>query len=157
MKGIKPWLVIGLVFFAGIAVGVLGTRALIRRVSDHPPGAPHDPGKRVEFIRDRMEKEMISDLNLSPEQQTNVHQVFLESGEQMRKLHNEFEPKMKEIFEKAHTNIAARLTPEQREKFEKMTKERRERFEKFRDNRDKDFGSSRHGKHPPAPEKASDN
>ncbi len=139
MKGFKPWLVIGLVFFAGIAVGVLGMRAVIRRP---PVGVPGDPQKRVEFVRDRWEKEMVADLNLTPEQQTNVHQIFLISGEQMRKLHNDFEPKMKEIFATAHTNIAAQLTPEQREKFEKFTKERRERF------KDRDFGSH-HGKRPP--------
>jgi len=150
MKGFKPWLVIGLVFFAGIAVGVMGTRAVIKGRFDRIIGNanPKDPKEWVDFIRERMEKEMVTDLNLTPEQQTNIHQVFVESGEQMRKVHNDFEPRIKEIFEKAHTNIAARLTPEQREKFEKLTKERRERFEKFRG--DKEFGPSHHGKHPPS-------
>src|SRR5215218_1234593 len=113
MKGLKPWLVIALVFVAGIAVGVLTSHAPWRRGFDHGPRDPKAAREKVDSIRDRMEKELISNLDLTPEQQTNIHQIFLQSGEQMRKVHSEFEPRMKEIFENAHTNIAAKLTPEQ--------------------------------------------
>ncbi len=142
MKGLKPWLVIGLVFFAGIAVGVMGTRTAIRRGLDRARLDPKFARERVDNVRERMEKELVSNLDLTPEQQTNVHQVFVESGEQMRKVHSEFEPRMKEIFETAHQKIAALLNPEQREKYEQMMKERRERFEKMRE---KGFGGPHHG------------
>lgn len=150
MKGIKPWLVLLLVFVAGIAVGVLGTRSVLRRGADRAIRDPKFARERVDSMRDRMEKELVSNLELTPEQEAKIHQIFTQSGEQMRALHTDFEPRMKEIFQTAHTNIAANLTTEQREKFEKLTKERRERFEKFRD---KGFGSPHHGDRMPPPEK----
>lgn len=148
MRGLKPWLVIALVFLAGIAVGVLGTRAVVRRFADRAMRDPKFAGEKVESIRNRMEQELVSGLDLTPEQQTNVHAIFVDSGEQLRKLHSEFEPRMRQIFDDAHQKIAATLTPEQREKYEKLMKERRERFEKFRD---KGFGPPHRGDHQQPP------
>ncbi|MDB6026948.1 MAG: hypothetical protein JWM68_3171 [Verrucomicrobiales bacterium] len=148
MKGFKPWLVIGLVFFAGIAVGVFGTRSVVRHHVEPGVRDPKFAHDRFESAQKKMEEDLISKLDMTPAQQTNVHEVFVSSGEQFRKLHSDFEPRMKEIFDAAHEKISATLTPEQREKFEKITRERRERFEKFKE---KGFGPPHHGERSSTP------
>ena len=45
-------------------------------------------------------------------------------GKQLRELRGEFQPRVQEIMRNAHQQIAATLTPEQREKYQRLSRER---------------------------------
>lgn len=124
MKALKPILVIGLVFVAGIVVGVFGTRAVFRRAVEQMAANPAMAEERMVQAREHMEKGLIQRLDLTPEQQAKVHEIFLESGKQLRELRGEFQPRVQEIMRNAHQQIAATLTPEQREKYQRLSRER---------------------------------
>ncbi len=61
MKRIKPWLVLALVFLAGLALGVVATRIAVRKFVQT---AITQPDK----LRDRIELRMSRRLALTPEQ-----------------------------------------------------------------------------------------
>jgi Spy/CpxP family protein refolding chaperone len=107
-----------LVFVAGVVVGVVGTRVVtrvvIRRAINHP-----------ELVRERIEHDLVRKLRLDADQQAKVHQVLLDSQKQLRELRLEFQPELASILSSASTNISSVLTPEQREKFEKLREENR--------------------------------
>ena len=119
MKKTKPILLLALVFFAGVAVGVVGTRGVLRNMMHH---WAKDPAA----IRDRIEKDLVSRLDLTPEQQKQVHEIMMRSHEQLRQLRSEFGPRFMEITKKSEGDISALLTPEQQTKYKKMLEERKQ-------------------------------
>ncbi|MBA4149156.1 MAG: hypothetical protein H0X66_13665 [Verrucomicrobia bacterium] len=118
MKSSKPILVLLLVFLAGLAVGVAGTRYVVRKQFEH---AAREGG----FFRDRMERELLNNLNLSAEQQEEVKKIFTRRWEEFRQLRTEFHPRFTNIAARTEADIKAVLTPEQRVEFEKLVKEKK--------------------------------
>lgn len=118
MKRLKPWLLILLVFCAGFAGGVVVTRGVIRHVVRQ---AINDP----DFIRDKIERRMVHKLGLDGDQRKKVHDVLLHTQTDLKSLRQEFQPRFVSIMAQAQTEIAACLTPEQRQKFEEFQNENR--------------------------------
>ncbi|MFN7138596.1 MAG: hypothetical protein ACK4UN_04605 [Limisphaerales bacterium] len=121
MKTAKPILVLLLVFFTGIAVGVFGTRYVVRKQFQQ---AAREGG----FFRDRMERELITKLDLTPEQHEEVKKIFSRSWEDYRQLRSEFHPRFVRIADRTESEIKAVLTPGQRAEFERMVEERKARW-----------------------------
>jgi len=118
MKSPKPILVLLLVFVTGIAVGVVGTRYFVRKTFQQ---AARDGG----FFRDRMERELITQLDLSPEQHEEVRKIFARNWEEFRKIRVEFHPRFTNIAARTEADIKAVLTPEQRTEFEQLLKDKK--------------------------------
>ncbi len=120
MKRFKPWLVLMLVFAAGMVVGIVGTRIGVRlyllRMLRNPV-----------LVRERIERDLVKRLQLTPEQQPKVHQILVDSQGRIRDLRREFQPQFAAILKDAQDQIDAQLTPEQRLRFEKY-RERNGRF-----------------------------
>src|SRR5690242_14747212 len=117
MNRFKPWLLLVLVFIAGIGVGAVGVRLFVHRVMFHP-----------EIIPQKIEHDLAADLNLSPEQKAQVHQIMEKSQAQFRAMRERFHPEIAKIFKEADDQIASILTPEQRVKFEKYRAEKQKRW-----------------------------
>jgi|SRR6266536_271832 len=117
MKNFKSWLLLLLVFFAGVSVGVVGTGAVVRQVVRRIASNP-------DLVRERIGRELERKLDLSAEQRTKVRQVLLKSHERIKSLRREFQPRFFAIVEQAEADISATLTPEQREKFQRLIKEK---------------------------------
>ena len=117
MKTLKPLVLLSLVFVAGIVVGVIGTRAVVRHVISSIVANP-------DLVWTRIERALAADLKLNPEQRATVHQILSETHDQVRSLRTEYQPRFVPVIEKARAEIAAALTPEQRAKFDKMLKEK---------------------------------
>ena len=115
MKKWKAILVLGLVFGAGILVGVGGTRLVIT-------GIIHRVAKNPDLIRIRLEQDLDRKLRLDATQKLKVHEEMLEAHRKLKDLRVEFQPQFAQIMGSARSNITAVLTPEQREKFEQLTK-----------------------------------
>lgn len=80
--------------------------------------------------------EMSKNLNLSPEQKTQVQQIFGETRTQLEALRTETEPRFAEIRRQADERIQKVLTPEQWEKFQQSRREGRGRGRRGRGGRD---------------------
>lgn len=114
---LKPLLLLVLVFVAGIAVGVLGTRVVARKLIAHRVNP--------DWIADRMERELAADLSLTAEQTNKVHEIFIESRRQLQELRQQFGPRFGEIMKDAEKKIADTLTAEQKVKYEVLLKEKK--------------------------------
>ena len=149
LQRLKPWLVLAVIFLAGIVTG----SALTIAWSSHffrPPGAAQMKSRWLAHLTER--------LKLSPDQQSKIEPILTEAGNQMQSLHHDEMDHITQIMEKTNSQIAAILTPDQQVELQKMEKE-------FQANREHDKmfpghmkpkdsthdGSGDNGKPPPPP------
>jgi anti-sigma factor ChrR (cupin superfamily) len=113
MKYLKPILLILLVFAAGISVGVVSTRYVIRR-------SIQQAVRRPELVRLRIEQSLTRELDLNPEQQGKLDEILVAMQQDIAMARKEHLPRFRLILVDTQKRIAEILTPEQREKFEKL-------------------------------------
>jgi len=111
---------------------ILGTGAVWADGDDH--GYKHDPKSKIE----RMTKK----LDLTQEQQDKILPILQDKHQKMEALHNQ----MKEVRQKAMSQIEALLNPEQQEKFRKAREERMKKMKEYKEKRGKGKGHEK-GKH----------
>ncbi len=112
MKNYKVWLLLGLVFLAGIATGTFATRAVVRRVVQsaliHPERAQY-----------RIERDLQRKLRLNASQAAEVAQILAASREELQGLRRDVQPRIRGIFQNARQRISKVLTDDQQARFEK--------------------------------------
>jgi hypothetical protein len=113
MKNWKSLLLLALVFFAGVAVGVVGTRAVVRRVVQQAIAHP----ERVQAV---IERGLTRKLRLDGEQQTKLRGILSDTRAQLDDLRGQFKPQAGLILSNANGQITALLTPEQAARFEEL-------------------------------------
>jgi len=116
MKYLKPIVLLLLVFLAGISVGVVGTRYEIRR-------SIRQAVRQPELVRLRIERDLTRDLNLDPAQQAKLDEILVNTQQQVATARQERQPRFRAIFAETQKRISEILTPEQRQKFEKLQAE----------------------------------
>jgi len=104
------------IFLLGFAAGALAPRAYRAWVHDDSQGAH---GSRFDA--------MVEELKLTPEQQTQVKQIFGDTRTQLQALRKESEPRVEEIRRQADERMRQVLTPEQWEQFQKTRDQGRRR------------------------------
>ena len=122
----KPWKVI--VAFVGVFVagGIFGAALALRWAG--PPRGAHRPGIGELHMMDRLSLELL----LTPEQKQKIAPIVARAEAETRRLRRESVQSFRAVMERANTEIAAELTPEQRAKLDNMRKRFRERIERFR-------------------------
>ena len=113
MKHWKSILLLALVFFTGIVLGVVGTRAVTRHFARMAIAHP----ERMQFF---IERNLGRRLHLDADQQAQLHDILTDTRGQMKTVREEFRPKVEEIFTNTDTKIEAMLTPEQQARYEKI-------------------------------------
>lgn len=116
MKYLKPIIVLVLVFIAGISVGVVVTRSIIKR----------DIRKVIlnpELVRLRVARELTRELALNPAQQTQLDQILARLQHEIAKARKERNLRIRPFFVEAQRRINEILTPGQQEKFERYQAE----------------------------------
>jgi hypothetical protein len=119
MRSFKPWLLLVLVFLTGVVGGVVATRVVLRHVMTR---AVHDP----DYLQARIERSLTSRLRLDQAQSVKVHLVLSQARSDLKDLRQEFQPKFLQIIAQSELQIRDTLTPQQRERFDKMQKENRD-------------------------------
>ena len=114
MKTFRLLLLVGLVFLAGVAAGVVGTRVVLRHWV-------HSAIQRPQVVQTFIERRLKWQLQLDADQQAQVHQILADARGQLRELRQE----QAEIISNADAKISAILTPAQRERFEQMKQRNR--------------------------------
>jgi hypothetical protein len=113
MKNWKSILLLALVFFAGLAVGVVGTRVVVRRMVQQAIIHP-------ERVQSLMERNLKWHLRLDNEQQVQIHAILTDARGQLAGLRKEFQPQAAEVLRDADQKISALLTPEQQARYDKF-------------------------------------
>jgi len=91
MKNWKSLLLLVLVFFAGLAVGVVGTRIVVRHVVQNAITHP-------ERVQTFMERNLTRKLRLDNEQQVKLHDILTDARGQLTSLRKEFQPQAAEVL-----------------------------------------------------------
>jgi hypothetical protein len=113
MRNWKSVLLLVLVFLAGIAVGVVGTRAVVRRVVQQALVHP-------ERVQSLLERNLTRRLRLDNEQQVKLHAILTDTRSQMTDLRKEFQPQAAAVLQDTDKKISALLTPDQQARYEKF-------------------------------------
>jgi len=116
MKYFKPIIVLLLVFAAGLCVGVVSTRVMIRR-------SIRQAVRQPELVRLRIERDLTRELDLDPAQQTKLDEILASTQQQVATARQEHPPRFRAIFADTQKRISEILTAEQRVKFEKIQAE----------------------------------
>ena len=113
MKSWKIILLLALVFVAGLAVGVVGTRIVVRRVVQQALVHP----EKAQFV---LERNLTRRLRLDNEQQMQLHAILTDTRGQLNTLRIQFQPQAAEVLHGADQKITALLTPAQQTRYEKI-------------------------------------
>ena len=116
MKYLKPIIVLVLVFIAGISVGVVATRYVIKRDIRRAITQP-------EMVRLRIERELTRELSLDATQQLKLDEILATMQQEIAKARKERQPRLRPIFADAQRHIHEMLTPDQQEKFDRYQAE----------------------------------
>jgi hypothetical protein len=113
MKNFKLILLLALVFLAGVVAGVVGTRAVVRRIVNEAAVHP----ERVQAV---IERSLTLRLRLDNEQQAKLHGILSDTHDQLKDLRREYGPQFTLIISNANGQITAMLTPEQQARYEAL-------------------------------------
>jgi len=116
MKYLKPIALLLLVFIAGISVGIVGTRYVVRRDIRQAIRKP-------ELVRMRIERELTRELALDATQQTKLDEILINLQQEIAKARSERQPRIRPLLADAQRRLNEILTPEQQLKFEKYQAE----------------------------------
>jgi len=112
-------LLILVVFGLGAAAGVMGERYLVRKKNRRPAAErTHVPSL------DAWSKE----LQLTPDQQAKIREIFKKNEERMKQYRTEGLAKLGEIRKMLKDELDAVFTPEQKKKMEEMIRQHEERW-----------------------------
>ena len=121
MKAFKLSLLVALVFLAGVAAGVVGTRIAIRHWVNTAI-------QRPENFQMLLERNLRWQLRLDARQRVEVHRILTDTRVQLRDLRKEYRPQVVAVLTNTEAQISAVLTPEQEAQFERMQQENRRFF-----------------------------
>jgi Spy/CpxP family protein refolding chaperone len=113
MKTFRLILLLALVFFAGAVVGVVGARAVMRRVVQQAVAHP----ERIQAV---IERSLTRKLRLDNSQQAKLHDILSDTHGRLKDLRREYGPQFVLIISNANGQITAILTPEQQARYEKL-------------------------------------
>ena len=121
MKAFKLLLLLALVFLAGVAAGVVGTRIAIRHWVNTAIQRPQN-------FQMLLERNLRWQLHLDARQRVEVHRILTDARVQLRDLRQEYRPQAVAMLTNTEAQISAILTPEQQARFEKIQQENRRFF-----------------------------
>lgn len=113
MKTFKLLALVMLVFLAGVAAGVVGTRLVIRHWVNTAV-------QRPENFQLLLERNLRWQLRLDARQRVEVHRILTDTRVQLRDLRREYRPQVVAVLTNTEAQISAILTPEQQARFEQM-------------------------------------
>jgi Spy/CpxP family protein refolding chaperone len=141
----KPWKVILAfigIFLAGALVGGLVTLRWGKNFAQRQPsGEQYGP---------QLMKRLVTELELTPEQQAKINPIVTSASEELRELRRTTQRTSAAVLARMQGDIAAVLTPEQRAKFDTQVSRQRERIRHFMEERARRM-KGREGQPPPPP------
>jgi Spy/CpxP family protein refolding chaperone len=122
---VNRWRVIlaaAVIFLAGVGTGAVVVRTyapkIVKRTHVSPP-LPIGHDRRQEYIS-KLDRE----LQLTPEQRTQVEGILADSQERMKEMWAPLEPQVKEEYKRTRREISEILNPEQQAKMKQWRKDK---------------------------------
>lgn len=116
MKYLKAIVVLLLVLAAGICIGVVGTRYVIKRDIRRLVLQP-------ELVRLRLERELTREVDLNPNQQAQLDAILVKFQQDIANARKDRTIRVRPLFVEANRRIHEILTPDQQEKYERYIAE----------------------------------
>ena len=113
MKTIKPLILLALVFLAGLAIGIVGTRSLVRHEVRQ---AMLHPEKTQQLMEERVDRR----LHLDNDQEARLHDILAVAHLQIREARLQIRPQIELIASNTDQQISALLNPDQLTRYEKL-------------------------------------
>ncbi len=117
MKKAKLFTVVGLVFVAGIFVGVAGTKFVIGK-------AIAEATQKPELVRERIERDLARQLQLTPEQRPKVHEICRHAFDELQAMRRDLRPRVGLVLRRSEQDLRGVLTPEQQSRLSEILKKR---------------------------------
>jgi Spy/CpxP family protein refolding chaperone len=115
----KPWLVLALIFLAGVGTGILLTVGL-------GPHFMHPPGPQM--MKRHWMSHLTEKLGLTADQQAKIEPIVTDATNQLEALHHDETDRASKIMESVNSQISALLTPDQQAKLQQLESERQKEF-----------------------------
>jgi hypothetical protein len=122
-RGLAVLAVIGL-FLIGVLIGAFATHLFYVRLL-WQPGEP--ARARARIISERVYRR----LDLAPEQRREIDRILEDARREARAIRDDVRPRIEAQLRQTRERIEAVLTPEQREKFERLARRHRRWAEQF--------------------------
>jgi hypothetical protein len=116
----KPAFALLLVFIAGMFVGVVGTRMVVRSVA---AAMLKNPQLAQDFVRTRIELQLTKRLHLGPEQRMRVRDILSEMQGQLKMINQEAQPRRAQAITNAEARIDLVLSPDQKLEWDRLKDE----------------------------------
>jgi uncharacterized membrane protein len=134
-KNLKIAVVFVCIFFAGgVAGAFVGMRIVCTQAKYRPDslgqGHPPPPHHPIDDWAKRKQKEFVTRLDLTPDQQTKTNALLQGAQTEFRTVREHSFQQIGEIASRLDAQIMSLLNAPQQEKFQKIIKEREERFKK---------------------------
>jgi uncharacterized membrane protein len=153
------------IFLAGgVTGGFVGMRIGCNKTGKKPEPSTQvqsQPRRPVEEWSRRFQKDFVTKVGITPEQQTQLDPLIQVAQVEFRQLREHFGQQAADVTERLDGQVMALLTPEQKTKYEQIIKERQERLKKMEaeraaraDRPPKPDGQPSGGKQPPPPPSA---
>ena len=137
----------------GVAGAFVGLRISCTKVKDRHEskveGMPPPPHRPIDDWSKRKQKEFVTRLELTPEQQSKTEVLFQDAQTKLRQVRERSFQQTAEITGRLEAQIMELLSPEQQPKFTQMIKEREERQKKAAAERA--AAAAAKNEHPPKP------
>lgn len=121
MNNTKSILAVLLVFIFGAASGALVTHVIHQARFEAYTRGGHPPKEEM------IAKRLTDKLDLNSQQQEQVRAIIHETQLAMQQIRRQSRPQIEAVLAEGQQRISVLLTPEQREKFEKIIAERKQR------------------------------
>lgn len=110
----KAVFLVFVLFVLGIAIGGVGTYVVTTRVMAARPGIPpvRTPGQTMAMFT--------RDLNLNPDQQTQIQAILSDTRAHYAELHAKLDPEYEQVRQQGRDRIRQILTADQKPKFEEL-------------------------------------
>ncbi|MDJ0626399.1 MAG: hypothetical protein QNJ31_08565 [Candidatus Caenarcaniphilales bacterium] len=116
MKRWKVWLGVLIIFFAGLAVGGVGTAIVVRKIVREVITGKARLSKGPFF--DKLSRE----LSLSGAQKKEISLILSNTDEELILLRQQHRPKLIKIYKKTVSKVSSKLNQAQKNKFNKFVK-----------------------------------
>jgi hypothetical protein len=80
--------------------------------------------RRPDELRNRLEREFVRELKLTPEQRPKVHEILVRRQEEIAAVRKDSQPRLAVVLKRSERELRAVLDETQQEKFDRLIKRR---------------------------------